>query len=584
MKKHRLKVIIVLVIAVLIVVFMVRNHAVQYFAAGLAIFLLGMMFLSEGFKEINGGFLEKLLRKFSGTKTTSVIFGALTTMIMQSSTLVTILSLSFLSASLITLGQALGIVFGANIGSTTSGWIIAGIGLKLDISILGMPLIAIGVLMMFMKDNINLKALGKILAGVGFFFLGIAYIKTGFNGYANSFSFNFGDKNYVLAFSIFFILGIVITSIIQSSFATLTIIILALNAGTITYDNALALVIGTNVGGVVTALIASISASLDSKKLAIGNTIFNIAIAIVCIALLPYFKDIVNFLDDLFRFDPKNYTLKIALFHTTYNVIAVLLMTPFIPLFEKALNKMLKSKKSQVDMPRYIDPSLIPYINTATEALQREVRHLFSNARYVLSVSVGLSLDKLKQGSLSASDLDNYEWVDISLKDLYDQKIRAIFDGIIEFSSSLSLASGDEKFSKEIFALQNSARSLAEATRNLITLHTHLRKFANSKNKILTEQYLQLRLMFGFLICELEEVLTFKEDSMESKTRLKNLKESFKLKDKNALKEVEKLLSNKLLEVDVATSLLSDISFSFNVAKDFINSTGYLIKLHKHDE
>ena len=136
------------------IILMGQNQVAQNVLSGLAIFLLGMLFLEDGFRGFSGGFLERVLKKLSNTRVKSIFFGLITTAIMQSSSLVTILTLSFLSASLVSLGQALGIVFGANIGSTTSGWIIAGIGVKINVSALGLPLITLGVLLLLDRKSV----------------------------------------------------------------------------------------------------------------------------------------------------------------------------------------------------------------------------------------------------------------------------------------------------------------------------------------------------------------------------------------------------------------------------------------------
>ena len=162
------KMVILALISITGIVLMGRSEVAQNLFSGLAIFLLGMLFLEDGFKGFSGGVLEKVLKNFSNTRLKAILFGLSATAIMQSSTLVTILTLSFLSASLVSLAQALGIVFGANIGSTTSGWIIAGVGVKMNVSALGLPLITLGVLLLLMKNK-NLKSLGYILAGIGFF-------------------------------------------------------------------------------------------------------------------------------------------------------------------------------------------------------------------------------------------------------------------------------------------------------------------------------------------------------------------------------------------------------------------------------
>jgi len=148
-------------------------------AAGVAIFLFGMLALEEGFKAFTGGTLEKILRKTTDKLWKSLSFGIATTTVMQSSSLVSVITISFLSAGLITLTQGIGIIFGANLGTTTGAWIIAGFGIKVDIAAYAMPMLVFGVILVFQKNK-TLNGIGYVLAGLGFLFLGIAYMKTGF--------------------------------------------------------------------------------------------------------------------------------------------------------------------------------------------------------------------------------------------------------------------------------------------------------------------------------------------------------------------------------------------------------------------
>ena len=154
-------------------------------SAGVAIFLFGMLSLEEGFRAFTGGTLERLLRRTTSSTWKSLVFGIVSTTAMQSSSLVSVITISFLSAGLITLGAGIGIIFGANLGTTTGAWLIAGFGLKVDIAAYAMPMLAFGVILIFQSSK-ALKGVGYILAGLGFLFLGIAYMKDGFESFKST--------------------------------------------------------------------------------------------------------------------------------------------------------------------------------------------------------------------------------------------------------------------------------------------------------------------------------------------------------------------------------------------------------------
>ncbi|WP_300948787.1 Na/Pi symporter, partial [uncultured Helicobacter sp.] len=279
------------------VYFVSTSEALTSVSAGLAILLFGMLSLGNGFRAFNGGFLENLLATSTNTAVKSVTFGAVVTAIMQSSSLVSVLSISFVSASLLSLAQGIGVMFGANLGNSAGSWLIAGVsGMK--ISALALPLIVGGVLFNFQNAK-SAKGVGQILIGIGFFFLGVGYIKDGFEEYKEVVDFAQYSMEGLRGVLLFVGLGALMTAIVQSSHATLTIIISAFATGSLMYENALAATLGTSVGGVMTALISSLGTNIDGKRLAVANCIFNFGIAVLVIATFDYFVWINSTLSSL---------------------------------------------------------------------------------------------------------------------------------------------------------------------------------------------------------------------------------------------------------------------------------------------
>ncbi|MDF1555879.1 MAG: Na/Pi symporter, partial [Deferrisomatales bacterium] len=220
-------------------------------AAGVAIFLFGMLSLEEGFHSFTGGFLEKILRRTTDRLWKSLSFGVVTTTLMQSSSLVSVITISFLSAGLLGLTQGIGVIFGANLGTTTGAWLVAGFGLKVNIAAYAMPMLVFGVILVFQKSR-NLKGVGYVLAGLGFLFLGIHHMKEGFEAFKAGVDLTrFAVAGFPGVF-LFTGVGVAATVVMQSSHATLVLIITALAAGQITYPNALALAIGSNIGTTIT--------------------------------------------------------------------------------------------------------------------------------------------------------------------------------------------------------------------------------------------------------------------------------------------------------------------------------------------
>lgn len=152
---------------------------VQEIAAGVAIFLFGMLMLEDGFKLFAGGLLERFVQRATGTLTRSVLFGIVSTTVLQSSSLVSVITISFLSAGLMTLIAGIGVILGANIGTTTGAWLVAGFGLKVNIAAFAMPMLAVSIVLVFQSSK-PLRGIGLALGGMGFLFLGIHHMKEGF--------------------------------------------------------------------------------------------------------------------------------------------------------------------------------------------------------------------------------------------------------------------------------------------------------------------------------------------------------------------------------------------------------------------
>ena len=279
-------------IGALVVAFWFSPDA-QEIAAGVAIFLFGMIMLEDGFKLFSGGTLERMLERTTGSTPKALLFGVISTTVLQSSSLVSVITISFLSAGLMSLIAGVGIIFGANIGTTTGAWLVAGLGLKVNIASYAMPMIAISIILVFQKPK-SLRGIGYALAGLGFLFLGIHHMKEGFEAFRDQIDLLRFALPGLLGLVVYTLLGTAATVIMQSSHATMVLILTALAAGQITYENALALAIGANIGTTITAIIGSLSANFQGKRLALAHLIFNVTTAAVALIFIAPLRDIVD--------------------------------------------------------------------------------------------------------------------------------------------------------------------------------------------------------------------------------------------------------------------------------------------------
>lgn len=556
--------VVVIVLLYLLVVF----PEVAKILAGVAILLIGMMNLSSGFKAFSGGILESILTKSTDTRLKSIIFGVVTTVLMQSSTLVSVISISFLSAGLITLAQGIGIIFGANLGNSAGSWLIVGLT-SVNISVLAIPLIVCGTVLGFQKDNV-LKGAGAILMGIGFFFLGVDYIKVGFESYKEIVDlsrFNFEGFKGVL---IFVGLGALTTGIVQSSHATLAIIIAALLSGQIGFENALAATLGTSVGGVVTAVVASLSANIEGKKLAVANCIFNFTIAIIVIAAFPFFVDLVNIIAKVIGIADTNYALKTALFHSLFNFVAVVLISLFIRQIVYILDKTIKALRDRdMDAPLYLDSNIVEYPDTAIEALQKEAVHLYNNAYALVAHTIGFNRSDIRGKESFDSIVANKKWFsgDVDLDYLYKRKIKVLFDAIMEFATKAQKYVEDEEKQNRIYTFKVAARNITEATKNLKIIQANIKVYSKSKNPYLADKYNTMRKDLGMLLRSVEELKVMKDENayliLKQLSASKDLPKEF---DHKIMRDVENLITENKISVTNGTSILNDSAFIAEIA------------------
>ena len=206
--------------------------------------------------------------------------------------MVSVITISFISAGLISLSGGLGLIFGANIGTTATAWLVAGFGLKIKIASLAMPMLIFGLIFSF-KKNLIFKGIGNVLAGLGFFFLGIYYMKEGFDVFKEFIDLSQFAVSGFLGAIIYTGLGIIITTILQSSSAALALILTALATGQIEYENALALAIGANIGTTITAILGSLGSNIAGKRLAVAHLIFNVVGVLWMLILFYPLKKII---------------------------------------------------------------------------------------------------------------------------------------------------------------------------------------------------------------------------------------------------------------------------------------------------
>ena len=333
---------------------------------GIGLFLLGMILMTEGLKAAAGDALRRVLQRLTGGPVRALASGAAMTALVQSSSATTLATIGFVSAGLLTFPQAIGVIFGANLGTTSTGWIVSLLGLKLNVGAMALPLIGIGALARLLMRG-RPSTLGLALAGFGLIFVGIDTLTAGMESLAERIDAAALPGGTWLGRLLLVGIGIVMSVVMQSSSAAVAATLTALHAGAIGLADGAALVIGQNVGTTVTAAIAQIGASVPAKRTALAHILFNLLTAAVAFAILPLFLHGVHLVNT--RLDISGDAATLAAFHTAFNLLGVLLLLPFVTPFARMVIKWIPDRGPQ--LTRLLDPSVAAIAPVALDTARR---------------------------------------------------------------------------------------------------------------------------------------------------------------------------------------------------------------------
>jgi len=339
---------------------------------GLGLFLLGMILLTDGLKAAAGDSLRRWLTNFTGGPFSALLSGTGITALVQSSSATTLATIGFVSAGLLPFTAAVGVIFGANLGTTTTGWIVSLLGLKLNISVIALPMVGIGVLMKLAGRG-RVAPLGLAVAGFGLLFIGINQLQDGMRDVAAQIDPARIPGDTLVGRLLLVGVGALMTVVMQSSSAALATTLAALGAGTINLHHGAALVIGQNLGTTVTAAIAAIGASVPARRTAAAHIGFNLITSVVAFLLLPLLLWIIDLVQD---YDGGPSTL--AAFHTVFNVLGVMLLFPVIDRYAALITRLVPERSPLVT--RHLDASVAAVPEIALDAARRTLADVLADA------------------------------------------------------------------------------------------------------------------------------------------------------------------------------------------------------------
>lgn len=464
--------------------------------SGLGMFLFGMLYMELALKEAAGSKFKSWIKNSTATISKSLLTGIGATAMLQSSSVVTLITLSFVSASLISLQSGIAIIFGSNIGTTVTSWIVAILGFKVKIDLFAIPMVgAGGLLLVFSSSHKKLAAYAKMLIGFGLLFLGLDIMKTAIESTATGIDLSLFSKWPLLTF---IGIGFILTALIQSSSAATAIILSALYAQILNFEQSAAMIIGTNIGTTTTALLGSIGGIPDKKRAAVAHLVFNMITALIAFVLL---SQLSNFLLVTLELQ-NNLTLALALFHTIFNLLGVIILTPFIPFFAQSLEKLFKHK--QIEPTRYLHLVDTKVPETAFVALKNEMNNLF-----IKTIKFGFLLTNIKPHNIingknrNVTDIveSNQETIEFDYTKTYDN-IKEIEFRIVEFINKLSQQELTSEQNQTIDTILQTVRHSVYAAKILKDVKENIDEFAQSDNLTIQNIYKDIRknIVFTFII------------------------------------------------------------------------------------
>ena len=458
----------------------------------LALFLYGMKIMSEGLQKFAGDRLRKILTAMTTNRVTGVLTGVLITALIQSSSATTVMVVSFVNAGLLTLSQSIGVIMGANIGTTVTAWIISALGFKVDIAAMALPLLAVGVPLLFSGKS-NRKSIGEFIFGFSFLFMGLSLLKTNApdlskNPEMLSFVQNYTDMGFG-SVMLFVLIGTILTMIVQASAATMAITLIMCANGWISFELGAALVLGENIGTTITANLAALTANTQARRAALAHLVFNVFGVIWVLCLFKPFTMGVSF--------------KLSAFHTTFNICNVLILIWFVKLIEKTVCKIIPQREQDEEYRlRFITGGMLSTAELSILQARKEI-NLFAERTHRMFGMVRDLLHTTNENDFNKlfSRVEKYENISDSMEVEIANYLNQVSEGRLSSESKLQIRS----MLREVTEIESIGDSCYNLARTINRKH-------RSEMDFTQKQYDHIEQMFKLTDDALSQMIALVED------------------------------------------------------------------------
>jgi len=520
------------------------------FLAGLGIFLFAMYLMEESIRKLSGRAFKALIRRYTGSRWRALMTGTLSTAILQSSSAVSLMLLAFVGAGLMSMPHAIGVILGSNLGTTVTAWIVASVGFKVEIESIAMPLLGVGGLgMIFSGQSEKYANFSKLLLGFGFLFLGLDHMKGSIEMMAEQVNI----VDYVdMGLWFFLLLGILLTALMQSSSATLAVVLTALYSNIITFDMGAVMVVGSNIGTTITILLGALGGGKIKLRVALSHFIFNNVTGIIALIALPLLTGAVNAMLPVDQ-EP---VLALALFHTFFNVMGILLFFPFIGLLARLLIHWVPDPKNTVS--RYLIHTTSEVVEPAITAVEKEMDHFLE-----LTMRHNLQILNIDETLIWPDTTEEGRKVRRTQSQQYE-RLKLLQAQIFKFTAEVQTHETTEQETARLSQYLHGARLLLHSAKIFKDIRHNFEDFQQSDSRFLRQAYSEFRRRFVDLSMQLARVL-IQEDSSISIETYERLMAAVKQNDNSFIRSVSGVLKGapSLTDVDISTAIIVNRSFIY---------------------
>ncbi len=526
------------------------------FISGIGVFLFGIDQLEKALKALSSRSLKVMLRKHTTHPLKSILGGTLATAILQSSSVVGLMTLAFVGAGILDMRNALGIILGSNLGTTFTSWIVATLGFKLSLSAFYLPMLGLGCLgLVSFVDEQRLRHLSRLLMGLGLLLMGLVLMKESIESFSQSFDVSIFKEYGVF---VFFLVGVVFTAIIQSSSATTMITLSALNAQIIGLDSAAALVIGADLGTTGTVMLGALKGTPIKRQVAAAHFFFNLVtdlLALLCLPLLlKIIKDIYQVEDPL---------LGLVAFHSTFNIIGICLFIPFLGAFARMLESLFKEDTGAVNC--HIKSIPEDEVDESMLALESESIHLFSRVFVLNLACFDINAANIKQSKLIGAQAAEEGYLNDT--DQFDdgyEDIKQLEGEIVEFAYRVQKGRIEAEQSARIEQILEAIRNATYAAKEVKDIRHDLSYIKQSDNLFIFNTFQKILSQVEDFYSGASDLFNHHNevDLLEKYTELKRNTDAHKKAVTQAI--YTNSLDHKLTELDLSTMLntLGEVTLS----------------------